>query len=272
MFTAHVFFYYYYEQYKEERKYFSLLFNMITIVAFIQSVFKCLQYIRVIDSFGFLVEMIISVFFDLFPFIVIFLILVTVFSLGIIVMGGEFDDGDYLALPKGIAIFLQMFRNSIGDIAEPTYGIWSIEEGEEDQKTTNHSIAMYIIWLFWIINIFLMMIIIVNFLIAEVSQTYDKVKSSGKTFLYLSKAGVNKVAFDYRKFFGFGENDNFVALVFKSPKDLTNLAGGGDDMFGFTTSVKNEMRRIIRPVKNEILKHLKRMYDTNESNKKTTDW
>jgi hypothetical protein len=142
---------------------------MITIFTFIQSVFKCLQYIRVIDSFGFLVEMIISVMFDLFPFIVIFLILVTVFSFGIIVMGGDFDMGDYLAVPKIMAIWLQMFRNSIGDIAEPNYGVWAIGEGEEDQRTPFHGVAMYIIWGFWIINIFLMLIIIVNFLIAEVS-------------------------------------------------------------------------------------------------------
>jgi hypothetical protein len=58
--------------------------------------------VRVIDSFGFLVEMIISVVFDLFPFIVIFMLMVTFFSFGIHVMGGEFDDGDYKGIPKPI--------------------------------------------------------------------------------------------------------------------------------------------------------------------------
>jgi len=46
--------------------------------------------------------MIISVVFDLFPFIVIFMLMVTFFSFGIHVMGGEFDDGDYKGIPKPI--------------------------------------------------------------------------------------------------------------------------------------------------------------------------
>jgi preprotein translocase subunit SecE len=47
-------------------------------------------------------------------------------------------------------------------------------------------------------------------------------------------------------------------LVFKSPRDLSNLAGQGDDMFGFTTAVKNEIKKIVKPFKNEIMKQLKR--------------
>jgi hypothetical protein len=91
---------------------------------------------------------------------------------------------------------------------------------------------------------FIMLIVIVNFLIAEVSQTYDKVKSAGKVFLYLSKSNVNKIAFGYRKMLGFEKKDRFVVLVFKSPRDMANVAGGGDDMFGFTTAVKNELKKV----------------------------
>jgi hypothetical protein len=58
MFALHVFFYYYWHQYEEDRKYKALTFNYITIALLFQGVFKCLQYVRVIDSFGFLVEMI----------------------------------------------------------------------------------------------------------------------------------------------------------------------------------------------------------------------
>ena len=101
-----------------------------------------------------------------------------------------------------------MFRNSIGDIAEVHYGVWAIFDKHGVQKgeiTTQNIAAIITIWAFWFLNMFIMLIVIVNFLIAEVSQTYDKVKSSGKTFLYLSKASVNKIAFEYRKSLGFLE-------------------------------------------------------------------
>jgi hypothetical protein len=132
------------------------------------------------------------------------------------------------------------------------------------------------IWIFWFGNMFIMLIVILNFLIAEVSQTYDKVKSAGKIFLYLSKANVNKIAFGYRKVFfkmlGYQQKDQFVVIVFKSPKDLSNIDGGGDDMFGFTTAVKNELKKVFQPFKNELLKYLKKMSDTVDSNKKSTEW
>lgn len=43
-------------------------------------------------------------------------------------MGGEFDDGDYPGIKvEYIYYWIQTFRNSIGDIAEPKYGIWGNE-------------------------------------------------------------------------------------------------------------------------------------------------
>ena len=45
-------------------------------------------------------------------------------------------------------------------------------------------IAKFIIWMFWFFNLFFMLIIMLNFLIAEVSQTYDKVKSQGLVLIY----------------------------------------------------------------------------------------
>jgi hypothetical protein len=126
----------------------------------------------VIDSFGFLVEMILSVISDLIPFVVIFMLMVLVFSIGIHVMGGEFDDQDYAGLPRPLFSFLQMFRNSIGDIAEVGYGVWEqADEGDDGifGIITNQSIAIWTLWFFWFLNMFIMLIVILNFLVAEVS-------------------------------------------------------------------------------------------------------
>jgi hypothetical protein len=68
---------------------------------------------------------------DLFPFVVIFMLMVTFFSFGIQVMGGAFDNGDYKGIPVQIYSWIQMFRNSIGDIAEPGYGVWGHSDDDE---------------------------------------------------------------------------------------------------------------------------------------------
>jgi len=47
-----------------------------------------------------------------------------------------------------------------------------------------------------------MMIVLLNFLIAEVGQTYDKVKSDGSMLLYQKKAELNLLAFKIFKMFG----------------------------------------------------------------------
>jgi hypothetical protein len=122
----------------------------------------------VIDSFGFLVEMIITVMVDLFPFVTIFMLMVTFFSFGIQVMGGAFDDGDYFGLPTQVYSWIQMFRNSVGDITEVDYGVWKDSDGDES-LFSQRNIAIFMIWVFWFMNIFIMLIVIVNFLIAEVS-------------------------------------------------------------------------------------------------------
>jgi hypothetical protein len=64
-----------------------------------------------------------------------------------------------------------MFRNSIGDIAEVKYGVWSLtpEESQQQPYFSQHNIAVISIWAFWFMNMFIMLIVILNFLIAEVS-------------------------------------------------------------------------------------------------------
>lgn len=69
-----------------------------------------------------------------------------------------------------------MFRNSIGDIAPMQYDAWYKEGDVYDAKTIS---ALVIIYGFWMYHKILMIIILLNFLIAEVSMTYDKVKSAG---------------------------------------------------------------------------------------------
>ena len=56
------------------------------------------------------------------------------------------------------------------------------------------ALASAIVWTFWFINVFTMTIVFLNFVIAEVGNTYNDIKSSGTIFLYQKKAEMNFVA------------------------------------------------------------------------------
>lgn len=139
IYAYHIFLYYERDNFIVETKGKDLLYNFVTIICILSSILKSFQYVRVIDNFGFLVQMIISVFTDLVPFFVIFAVFVLLFSLVIEIMGADIDSyGDdgavYIGLPKFAKIMIQIFRNSIGDINIVSYGVWDPRsEGADHQ-------------------------------------------------------------------------------------------------------------------------------------------
>jgi len=77
--------------------------------------------------------MLLQVFVDIGPFLVFFFTFVLINTFMLDIMRAEIDDGDYDAIPRTFLMtFLQIFRNSIGDIAVFGYGDWVRESDEGD--------------------------------------------------------------------------------------------------------------------------------------------
>ena len=79
---------------------------------------------------------------------------------------------EYKNVPESIHFLIQAFLNSIGEMELPDYSLWFkvIKENPDNPILINQAYMMiYIIWGFWIINQFLMQIIIMNFLIALIN-------------------------------------------------------------------------------------------------------
>jgi hypothetical protein len=102
--------------------------NLISIIVvqllYLLMAAKILRLMKVDAKFSFLVAMVSYVATALIPFIVFFLTLVFCFSVVICVYDADVDRQDYLLLPKFISVFIQMFRNSIGDIGILELGKW----------------------------------------------------------------------------------------------------------------------------------------------------
>lgn len=79
-------------------------------------------------------------------------------------------------------MFLQAFRTSIGDLKIPRY-VKILEDPNLGyyQKYTN----IVLLWALWYVSTFIMMVILLNFIIAVIGQTFERVKQD-QQFIYIS--------------------------------------------------------------------------------------
>ena len=95
------------------------------------------------------------------------------------------DDYDGLAV-----IFQYLFmtyRNSVGDISTPGYAY--LDSFAEVTSVKNFMLA--VIWIVWLVNQILNLIILLNFLIAVISQVYDNVVAEQQKYRYMHKSAMN---------------------------------------------------------------------------------
>jgi len=105
---------------------------------------------------------------------------------------GPEDEVEYPFLNNFVKFMIQSYRNTIGDISAPDYEAWypSAESGNFQNYT-----MINLVWLIWLGNQFVNLIILLNFLIAVISQTYEKVISQQQTHNYMHKAELNNEVF-----------------------------------------------------------------------------
>jgi len=94
---------------------------------------------------------------------------------------GEFEDkGDFPDLPEWIGLFFVVFGNSIGDFRIPSY----------DNKNTSATTKSLIFFIYFC-NMFLSNIVLLNFVIALISQVYEQVMNSQIMFIYIQRKELN---------------------------------------------------------------------------------
>lgn len=119
------------------------------------------------------------------------------FCLGYYVLGATFDDGgnfntegsifvnreedpadeydtlhnDFPIIQQWLVIFLQVLRTSIGDLQPPSYDYWVARYEMSDRSFAMTHVI--IIWILWMFQIIIIVICMLNFLIAIVSDSYN---------------------------------------------------------------------------------------------------
>ena len=97
------------------------------------------------------------------------------------IAGITVGDDDYPNVETTIKFVIQVFRNSVGDINAPEYDYWSNKVAVKETESIAYGMIGWG-WFLWFSNIFFMLIILLNFLIAIISQSYDSVMTREMIF------------------------------------------------------------------------------------------
>ena len=116
---------------------------------------------RISDGFSFLVSMLIGVFKDLKFFFIFYLLILIMFSIMFFCLALTLDEN--LSLLSGFGYLIMAYRTSLGDFMLDDY---------KDQMATS---TVTVSWVIWAVAVFILNIIFMNFIIAVISESYEKV-------------------------------------------------------------------------------------------------
>jgi len=165
--------------------------TLIKAFMILLAISKCMYFSRIWYGMGKMVELVGRVLTTSMPFTLFFFGWVYVFSVLFIVLGYEIDRADFVGVNDLFVYFIQTYNNSIGNIAPPIY------EGWMEHRMTHPKIVQtmtVLIWLFWFLNQFFVLIILLNFLVAIMGQAYEEIMTEALYFKYYHRAQLNKEA------------------------------------------------------------------------------
>ena len=214
---------------------------------------------RVSPNFAKLVKLVSSVIADVKPFMMFFLIWMFVNAILYRVAKVEIIedvDGEYPKLGNDIGLILQTFGTAIGNINPPTYEWWFpndarrlLQEGPSGFSVTQILILIWA-WVLLLFNVLFMFIILCNFLIAIISQTYDEVMGKEQIFNYESKCDLNIEAAIINdamdSFFSMGEQVEPIQVFYLISSAMSG--SGGDEFSGIVKSIQNSVRMYAKKV------------------------
>ena len=95
-------------------------------------------------------------------------------------------------------LMVQTFQNSIGNINTPNYLKF---KGSSRLSDSYKSIQLGMIWIVWFLNQYVILVIMLNFLIAVISDTYTREQQLEKMHTYAYRNALNIEYLQIRKFF-----------------------------------------------------------------------
>lgn len=151
---------------------------------FIVCVLICLAktffFMRIVMSYSYIVTMILNVVADLGVFLLFFAILIVMFS-AILDVIAKNDASEYANIGPFMGNVFTTLRLSLGDF---DFGV--LQNAANPLTGAQH----WLFWCMWVLMVVFSSLIFLNFIIAEVSNSYQKVKVNIDALIYKERAAL----------------------------------------------------------------------------------
>jgi hypothetical protein len=158
--------------------------KIVMIVVILMCLMKTFFFMRIVMSFSYIVTMIINVVYDLQVFLLFFTILIVMFSAVFDVIAKN-KSPEYDNLGPFMGNVMTTLRLSLGDF---DFGVLEGDDLNEKQH--------WLFWIIWVLMVIFSALIFLNFIIAEVSNSYAGVKEHIDALIYKERAGLIEEAED----------------------------------------------------------------------------
>lgn len=207
--------------------------DLLTVMSFpiiLYTAIKLLFYFQMFEGFGLFMHLVKETLKNMSIFMPFLFFWVFVFSCQLYSLGGAYPAGDYPELHTFLIILIATWRNSVGDIYVPEYPNWSsnlqAEEkdvADEEAVGTTYTYTMIgLIWLVWFLNLLFLFLILTNFLISIIGNSFGDNIDKNEEVGYANKIDLNVEAALYKRWWGSDKKfDTIVFLVAKEEEDTT---------------------------------------------------
>ncbi|CDW85239.1 wd-40 repeat protein [Stylonychia lemnae] len=224
---------------------------LIKILVIVLSFMKIFFFLRIYDGFSFLVQMMAGVFKDLKYFLIFFLIFILQFGMIFLVLFKAQQIDEYNGVNK-LAYFLMAFRISSGDFQL------------DDYHTQEDGLVIFT-WIIWLIAVMTLNIVFMNFIIAVISESYERVMQKLVAESYKVKANMivereqlfNEVELKSKVNF-----PNFIVLR----RPLNTESNEAGEWQGFIKDIKYTIRTTAAKSKIELIQNLHSIQTQNQQN------
>jgi hypothetical protein len=160
------------------------LMSKLTIIGVVAtSLLRLFFFMRIIKSFSYIVRMLMSVISDLMVFLLFFAILILMFSLIFDIISRN-PSPEYEKVGPLFGNLFTTLRLSLGDFD------FTVMEEADVAKGALSANQHILFWFVWLITVVFSALIFLNFIIAEVSNSYRRINAEIGALVYKERAGL----------------------------------------------------------------------------------
>ena len=184
---------------------------------------------------------------DSYQFFFYFICWMGLFTFLMMIAGSNVNQKDYKQIGNKTVFALNTFRNAIGDIQPPVTSYWEDERMETDPVL---SMAMILYsWIIWFTNSIFVFIVLLNFLIALISQSYDAVMANQDVWVYRQRIQISGRCLEISQWNNTTTDCQSRAVVFATSDALTEA---NQSVLGFVAPIRAFMNGEVSVMKKQL--------------------